>query len=173
MSSKGLVGVVGAGNVGVATATVLASWGSATLLVENDPVRFARLGANHIPFFDPELEKLLVEVAERGTLRFSRTLDDLADARVVVICVGTPPSTSGALDLRALEQAVARLAEIAAPRSGDCYQEHGPSGNDHATRAPRGDGSSGPSARLVPRVPPGGDLPRRRAPALASRRRRR
>jgi len=113
MSSKNLVGVVGAGNVGVATATVLASWGSAILLVENDPVRFALLRANHIPFFDPELEKLLVEVAAQGTLRFSRTLDDLADARVVVVCVGTPPTTSGALDLTALEQTVARLAEIA------------------------------------------------------------
>jgi UDPglucose 6-dehydrogenase len=113
MKSQGLVGVVGAGYVGIATATVLASWGLATVLVENNPDRFALLGERRIPFFEPELEKVLVEVAESGTLRFSRTLEDLADADVVLVCVGTPPTATGALDLMALEQVVERLVEVA------------------------------------------------------------
>ena len=115
MRAQGPVGVVGAGYVGIATATVLASWGTATMLVENNPERLALLDERRIPFYDPELEKVLAEVAGRGTLRFSRTLDDLAEADVVLICVGTPPTATGALDLTALEQVVARLVEAARP----------------------------------------------------------
>jgi len=111
-SSAGTVGIVGAGNVGVATATVLASWKTQALLVENDPARYELLCKHRIPFFDPDLEALLGDVARQGTLRFSRTIDDLADADVVIVCVGTPPTTSGGLDLGALERVVDRLTEV-------------------------------------------------------------
>jgi UDPglucose 6-dehydrogenase len=111
-TSAGIVGVVGAGTVGVATATVLASWGTHALLVENDPARFELLRKHRTPFFDPNLEVLLGDVARQGTLRFSRTIDDLVDADIVIVCVGTPPTTSGALDLSALERVVDRLAEV-------------------------------------------------------------
>ena len=111
-NSSGRVGVVGAGYVGVATAVVLASRVTDTLLVESDPERFALLSELQIPFYDRELEGLLGSVVGQGTLRLSQTIDDLTDADIVIICVGTPPTASGALDLGAVERVVDRLVAV-------------------------------------------------------------
>jgi UDPglucose 6-dehydrogenase len=104
------IAVIGAGYVGLVSATCFAELGHDVITVDNDKEKVKLLLAGHIPIH----ENLLPELVHRhlgNRLRFS---DDVIAAvqasEVVFITVGTPPSFNGDADLSYVEGVACELA---------------------------------------------------------------
>jgi UDPglucose 6-dehydrogenase len=98
------ISVLGTGYLGATHAACLALAGHHVTGVDRDPDRVATLRRGRAPFHEAGLDDLLVEGLDSGRLRFCSRLEDVADAEVHFVCVGTPESSDppGRLDLTAL-----------------------------------------------------------------------
>jgi UDPglucose 6-dehydrogenase len=95
------LGVLGAGWVGLVTAACFADLGHDVIVRDIDESRVETLRAGNVPIFEPGL----AEVVERNRdhLRFTTEIADVFErARIVFVCVGTPPTYSGDADLSAV-----------------------------------------------------------------------
>jgi UDPglucose 6-dehydrogenase len=102
------IAVVGAGYVGLVTATCLAELGNAVVCIDNDPAKIERLAAGEVPFYEPSLSEMVVRNAQAGRLSFSLEIAGHVRAcDIVFIAVGTPMRSDGHADLAAV-RAVAR-----------------------------------------------------------------
>ena len=100
------LGVVGAGYVGLATATSLAHVGYHVTCVDKDEERVALLQEGRVPFYEPGLSEQITRSKER--LRFAAELaPTVHEADVLFIAVGTPQGEDGSADLSSVG-AVAR-----------------------------------------------------------------
>ena len=100
--------MVGTGYVGLVSGACLADVGCSVGCVDRDPQRIAQLHQMVMPIYEPGLTEVVQRTTSRNTLRFSHTLaDELRGSDAVFICVGTPPSPDGSVDLSQVE-AVAR-----------------------------------------------------------------
>lgn len=115
--STPLVGVVGAGYVGLTSAVCLAAKGVDTVCIDTDRRRVAELGAGHAAIDEPGINDLLGAALARGALRVTGDYGTLADRDVVFVCVPTPTSDDGSADLSAVERVIGRLADTMAPGS--------------------------------------------------------
>lgn len=95
------VAVVGGGYVGLVTAVGFAQLGHDVHCIEIDPDRLALLLAGRASFFEPGLDKAISEHADR--LHFAGNYDAaVRDCRLFLVAVGTPTSSTGQADLRAV-----------------------------------------------------------------------
>ncbi len=108
MSEREPIGVVGAGWVGLVTAACFAELGHRVVARDIVPERIEALRTGQPPFHEPGLGELIERNAER--LTFTTEMGDLLDAaRLVFVCVQTPPTQSGDADLSAVMAAVKEL----------------------------------------------------------------
>ncbi|MBM3148162.1 MAG: UDP-glucose/GDP-mannose dehydrogenase family protein [Actinobacteria bacterium] len=108
------IGVIGVGYVGLVSAVCFAHLGHRVVCLDVDARRIAALEAGRVPIYEPGLEKLVEDNAER--LAFTTSYDDLLDrCRIMFVAVDTPPSPSGDADL----SRVYRVVEEVAARGGD------------------------------------------------------
>ena len=92
--------VIGAGYVGLVTATCLAEMGNQVVCVERDPQRVARLAQGEVPIYEPGLEALLRAQLAAGQLGFTSQLKaGIRRAEIIFIAVGTPSGEDGSADL--------------------------------------------------------------------------
>ncbi|WP_031302650.1 UDP-glucose/GDP-mannose dehydrogenase family protein [Pseudomonas sp. EGD-AK9] len=92
--------VIGAGYVGLVTATCFAEMGNRVICVERDPLRVARLARGEVPIYEPGLEAMLKAQLASGQLSFTAQLKaGIRRAEVVFIAVGTPSGEDGSADL--------------------------------------------------------------------------
>jgi UDPglucose 6-dehydrogenase len=111
------VTVVGAGYVGLVTATCLADSGNHVLGVDSDEEKVQLLRSGRSPFYEPGLEELLRADLSSDRLRFTSDLDaGAAHGRVIFIAAGTPPKPDGSADLSDVSAIVRRIAEQATSR---------------------------------------------------------
>jgi UDPglucose 6-dehydrogenase len=102
-----VIGIFGAGWVGLVTGSCLAELGHDVVVRDIDSDRIEALRSGRLPFH----EAGLAELVERNRERLGFTLDvaDLAAASVLFVCVGTPPTYSGDADLAAVWNVVDEL----------------------------------------------------------------
>lgn len=99
--------VVGAGYLGAVHATAMASLGFDVVAVDINRGRILSLADGQPPFFEPGFQDLLQQTMASGRLRWSTNFDDVVDADVHFLCVGTPQeSRSHAADLTYLWNAI-------------------------------------------------------------------
>lgn len=109
------IGVLGAGWVGLVTGACLAERGHEVWLRDIDAERVTALEAGEVPIYEPGLAELLER--NRDRLRFTLDLGDvLRNARIVFVCVGTPPTYSGDADLSAVWHLLDELERDAGDR---------------------------------------------------------
>jgi UDPglucose 6-dehydrogenase len=102
------IGVVGAGWVGLVTAACFAELGHDVVVREIVPEKVESLNAGKMPIHEPGLTEMVERNRER--LTFTLDMDRLLErARLVFICVETPPTASGDADLRAVMRAVEEI----------------------------------------------------------------
>lgn len=101
----------GAGYVGVAYSLLLADLGHQVVSLDTDPVRIGQLCQGHAPFHEPGLQELLDRVLASGRITFTTDYAQaIPEAGFVFICVGTPPTPSGAADTSAITEAAQHIA---------------------------------------------------------------
>jgi UDPglucose 6-dehydrogenase len=104
------VAIIGTGYVGLTTGACLACLGHKVICVDADENKVSRLRKGEAPFHEPHLEDLLL--LARPSLSFTMSYAEaIPTADVVFIAVGTPPSPSGAPDLRYLQAAAKGVGE--------------------------------------------------------------
>ena len=95
------VAVIGAGYVGLVTATCLAESGNDVVCVDVDEAKVRLLEQGKIPIYEPGLEELVRRNVKEQRLSFTTSYPDaVKGAAVVFIAVGTPPGETGEADLR-------------------------------------------------------------------------
>ena len=99
------IGVIGTGYVGLVTAAGFAELGSHVYCIDIDVAKIEGLRAGRIPIYEPGLAELVERNRER--MHFSTDVGDaVANARLLFVAVGTPPTYSGDADLSAVHAVV-------------------------------------------------------------------
>lgn len=93
--------IIGTGFVGVVSATVYASFGYEVIGLDVDQNKINKLKKSQVPFYEPNLEKLLKDQQKNGNLTFTTSYKQaITNADVIIIAVGTPSAADGQADLK-------------------------------------------------------------------------
>jgi len=104
------VGVIGVGWVGLVTAACFAELGHQVVARDILPEKVEALSRGEVAIHEPGLEELLRRNAER--INFTTDMDELLEgARLLFVCVDTPPTYSGDADLSRVRSVVQELPE--------------------------------------------------------------
>jgi UDPglucose 6-dehydrogenase len=107
---KETIGVIGVGWVGLVTASCFAELGHKVVARDILPEKIAALSRGETTIHEPGLDDLLARNSERIT--FTTEMDELLDsARLLFVCVDTPPTRSGDADLSRVRSVVKELPE--------------------------------------------------------------
>jgi len=110
MAEKQPIGVIGAGWVGLVTAACFAKLGHPVVVREIVEEKVESLNRGELPIHEPGLPELIERNRER--LTFTTEIGELLDgARLMFVCVQTPPTYSGDADLSAVHRAVEEIGE--------------------------------------------------------------
>lgn len=103
--------VIGAGYVGLVTAAVFSDFGHAVSAIQINPLKLSLLRRGEVPFFEPGLSEVITRNMKDGRLTFTDSYKEgVNGAEVVFICVGTPSSDDGSVDLSYVYKASEMLA---------------------------------------------------------------
>ncbi len=105
------VAVFGAGYVGLVTGACFAELGHDVVVRDVVPRRIEQLRAGEVPIYEPGLEELLRQNADRLTYTLD-VAEAVADADFLYVAVGTPPTYSGDADLSAVWTVVDELSGL-------------------------------------------------------------
>src|SRR5665213_2160184 len=99
------IGVIGTGYVGLVTAAGFAELGNEVYCVDIDEAKIEVLRSGEVPIYELGLRETIERNRER--MHFSTSLADaVANARLLFVCVGTPPTYAGDADLSAVNAVV-------------------------------------------------------------------
>ena len=105
------VAVFGAGYVGLVTGACFADLGHDVVIRDVVPSRIDQLRAGQVPIYEPGLDELLRNNAERLTYTLD-VAEAVQDADFLYVAVGTPPTYSGDADLSAVWTVVDELSGV-------------------------------------------------------------
>ena len=108
--------VIGTGYLGATHAACMASLGFEVIGFDTESSKIDLLSKGKVPFYEPDLEELLGEQIKAKCLTFTNKVEDLSDADVHFICVGTPQVKNGnAADLTYVNSALESIAKHVKP----------------------------------------------------------
>jgi UDPglucose 6-dehydrogenase len=103
--------VVGAGYVGLTTATALADFGHEVHCVDKDQTKIDILNLGKVPIYEPGLQELITKNVLASRLHFSSYVEGcIRDNPIILIAVGTPPREDGSSNLEYLSEVVQVIA---------------------------------------------------------------
>jgi len=109
---------MGLGYVGCVSSACLAELGHQVLGIDRDTYKINMIQRGQAPFFEPGLAELVKKnVAASKLSAGALTPEALAEADVVLLCVGTPSQANGNIDLSQLRRVCAEIAESIGQRS--------------------------------------------------------
>jgi UDPglucose 6-dehydrogenase len=109
------VTVVGCGYVGLVTAVGLAFLDHSVVGVDVLPSRVGAINQGEAPFHEPGLSEYLARALARGSFRATADLDSaVGRADVILICVETPASGDGSINLGSVELALGQVGRAMA-----------------------------------------------------------
>ncbi len=94
------ISIIGSGYVGLVSGAGLAEAGHHVLCMDVDETRIENLKQGKSPIYEPGLDEMLADNAQRGLLEFTTSMKKAVEhADALLIAVGTPPSEDGSADL--------------------------------------------------------------------------
>jgi UDPglucose 6-dehydrogenase len=94
------ISIIGSGYVGLVSGAGLAEAGHHVLCMDVDETRIDNLKQGKSPIYEPGLDEMLADNAQRGLLEFTTSMEKAVEhADALLIAVGTPPSEDGSADL--------------------------------------------------------------------------
>lgn len=101
----------GLGHIGLIQAACLAKLGNQVQAYDINQQRILGIREGKMTFYEPGLEELVQETTQKGLLKFTADIKDLADAEIIFICVGTPALPTGEADISQVYAAVLNVAQ--------------------------------------------------------------
>lgn len=93
--------VIGTGYVGLVTGTCFAEVGVDVTCIDIDQKKIENLNKGILPIYEPGLEEMVLRNTTKQRLHFSTSLaENIKQAEVAFIAVGTPPDEDGSADLK-------------------------------------------------------------------------
>ncbi|MEO5804575.1 MAG: nucleotide sugar dehydrogenase [Verrucomicrobiota bacterium] len=112
------ISVFGLGYVGAVTAGCLTQQGHSIIGVDVSEQKVESLNRGQPPIIEPKLEELLLGAKQRNLLRATtNTSEAVMQTDASLVCVGTPSTNSGALDLHFVQQVTKQIADIICQQS--------------------------------------------------------
>ncbi|MFA6814261.1 MAG: UDP-glucose/GDP-mannose dehydrogenase family protein [Patescibacteria group bacterium] len=103
--------IIGTGFVGVVSAAVYASLGNRVIGLDIDQNKINKLKKGQVPFFEADLEELLIEQQKAKRLTFTTSYQEaISQSEIIVIAVGTPSAPDETADLRYVMKSAESLA---------------------------------------------------------------
>lgn len=110
LNSAGTVTVIGTGYVGLVTGACLAKIGHSVMCADIDQAKIDSLQRGEVPIFESGLQSIVDECVDAGRLTFTTDISRAAAAAdFVFLCVPTPQSIDGAVDLSFLDAAASNI----------------------------------------------------------------
>ncbi|HLM09685.1 MAG TPA: 2-dehydropantoate 2-reductase N-terminal domain-containing protein, partial [Thermoleophilaceae bacterium] len=110
MAEKEPIGVIGVGWVGLVTAACFAELGHEVWARDIVEEKIESLSRREVPIHEPGLPELVTRNEAR--LHFTTDMaETLAHARLLFVCVDTPPTYSGDADLSRVEAVLGELGD--------------------------------------------------------------
>jgi GDP-mannose 6-dehydrogenase len=107
------ISVFGLGYVGAVTAGCLSRRGHQIIGVDVQPGKVEAFNRGEPPIIEPELDNLFRQGIAKGLLRATESCEEaVRGTDLSIICVGTPTSDTGALDLSFVREVVAQIAGV-------------------------------------------------------------
>ena len=104
------IAVFGMGYVGCVTAACLGRDGHTVLGVDVDPAKVTEINAGQSPITEPGLADLVREQVSAGRLSATQDLERaVRDTEIALVCVGTPSTADGSVNIRAVVQVVSAI----------------------------------------------------------------
>ena len=104
--------VIGAGYVGLVTASCFAELGNHVLCVKKTEKNLEKLRNGISPIFEPGLEEILQRNINENRLNFTTNFKEAFNfSEVIFVCVGTPQSETGEADLSQVEEVSREIAQ--------------------------------------------------------------
>src|SRR3954467_5219319 len=112
MADREPIGVIGAGWVGLVTATCFADLGHDVWVRDVIQEKIDSLSSGNVPIYEPGLSELITKTSER--LHWTLDRDELVqNTNLMFCCVDTPPTYSGDADLSRVMKVVEELGDSA------------------------------------------------------------
>lgn len=109
--------VFGLGYVGSVTAACLSDRGCKVIGCDVSEAKVEQINAGQAPISEPGLDELLDRQKELGRMRATvDPVEAVAESEVSIVCVGTPSTPSGSLDLQYVETVSEQLAAAIASK---------------------------------------------------------
>ncbi len=115
VSGERYISVIGLGRVGLPLALSFADRGVRVLGVDHDPSILTAIRAGRMPFIEAGTQELLDRVRRSGRLELTDRAADAAQARDIVITIGTPSFSHVESDLRQVRAALDDLLPLLRP----------------------------------------------------------
>jgi GDP-mannose 6-dehydrogenase len=114
------IAVLGLGYVGCVTAAALAARGHTVVGVDLDPTKVELVTAGRSPIVEAGVDELVRETVAAGRLTATtQTSPAVRAAEVSLVCVGTPSTRGGELDLSAVRRVSHDIGQALADRTSD------------------------------------------------------
>ncbi|WP_020401570.1 UDP-glucose dehydrogenase family protein [Gracilimonas tropica] len=97
------IAVVGTGYVGLVTGTCFAETGNNVICVDIDENKVERMRNGEVPIYEPGLKPIFDRSIREERLKFTTNLEEaVKNAKVIFLCLPTPPGADGQADLSAV-----------------------------------------------------------------------
>lgn len=107
------IAVVGTGYVGLVTGTCFAETGNNVICIDIDENKVERMRNGEIPIYEPGLKPLFDRSIREGRLTFTTDLENaIEDAKIIFLCLPTPPGADGQADLSAVISVAEQLGSL-------------------------------------------------------------
>jgi GDP-mannose 6-dehydrogenase len=105
------IAILGLGYVGISAAACLTSRGHQVIGVDTNPEKVAAVKKGHSPIVEPGVPEMLKKAVADGLLRATTsTVEAIAEADVVFVCVGTPSSADGSHNMTFIAEVTRQIA---------------------------------------------------------------
>lgn len=103
--------IIGAGYVGLVTATCFSEVGYHTVCLDIDSQKIESLRRGHMPIYEAGLQEMVVRNAHDKRLHFTTDYaEGIKEANICFICVDTPSDAQGACDLSRVRRVIESIA---------------------------------------------------------------
>ena len=106
------ISVIGAGFVGLVTATALASKGHEVVVVDIDEEKVDIIAKGKSPLYEEGLDAMLSDCIRSKRLKATANYDAIAGTEITLICVGTPSKADRSIDLSYIVESSKNLARV-------------------------------------------------------------